>query len=252
MILRTIRMGEGGVPVVLLHGLFGAASNWGRVQRRLAERGCVVAMDARNHGGSGHDPVVDYGTMAGDVIETLDAEGLGEVAVVGHSMGGKTGMMMALRAPERVARMVVADIAPVVYPPHFKAMAAAMVALELRPGMTRGEADAALEGAAPDPVVRAFLLQNLRFGDAPGWRIGLAEIAAGLGGVRRLGGGGGVWGAGAGVAGGAVGLCAAGASGFVPGAVSRGAVCDVAGGWALATRGCAGGFHRDGSGFLGG
>ena len=192
MILKTIRMGEdtpgeprsGRIPLLLLHGLFGAASNWGRVQRRLAEDRLVLAMDARNHGSSPHDPAFDYPAMARDVLETLDAERIGPVAVVGHSMGGKTAMTLALHAPARVARLVVADIAPVTYPPHYRDLAAAMLALPLRPGLTRLEANAALETAAPDPAIRGFVLQNLRFGAtpdaAPAWRIGLAEIAAGL------------------------------------------------------------------------
>lgn len=180
MILRSVRMGEGGTPLILLHGLFGAASNWGRVQRRLAETRLVLAIDQRNHGNSPHDPVFDYPSMAADVLETLDAAGLGAVAVIGHSMGGKVAMQLALAAPDRVERLVVADIAPVAYPLHFQAMADAMLALPLTPGLTRAEANAALEATATDPAVRGFLLQNLRFGSPPRWRIGLAEIAAGL------------------------------------------------------------------------
>lgn len=188
MILRTVRMGTGS-PVVLLHGLFGAASNWGRVQRRLSDQHLVLAMDARNHGGSPHDPSFDYAMMAQDVLDTLDAESVGAAAVLGHSMGGKIAMTIALAAPQRVTRMVVADIAPVAYPPHFRDLAAAMLALPLRPGLTRVEANTALEAQAPDPAVRGFVLQNLRFGAtpdrAPSWRIGLAEIAAGLPAIER-------------------------------------------------------------------
>ena len=183
MILHTVRMGAGS-PVVLLHGLFGAASNWGRVQRRLAADHTVLSIDARNHGASGHDPAFDYPTMAQDVLDTLDAEGVGAAAVLGHSMGGKTAMTLALGAPGRVSRLIVADIAPVAYEPHFRVLADAMLALPLRPGLTRAEASAALEPAAADASVRSFVLQNLRFGAtpdrAPGWRIGLKEIAAGL------------------------------------------------------------------------
>jgi pimeloyl-ACP methyl ester carboxylesterase len=183
MILRTVRMGEGS-PVVLLHGLFGAASNWGRVQRRLSESHLVLALDARNHGASPHDPAFTYPVMAQDVLDTLDAQGIGAFALLGHSMGGKIAMHLALMAPMRVTRLLVADIAPVTYPPHFQDLAAAMLALELRPGLTRAEASAALAQAAPDPGVRSFVLQNLRFGATPdkppAWRNGLAEIAAGL------------------------------------------------------------------------
>ena len=184
MILRTVRMGE-GKPIVLLHGLFGAASNWGRVQRRLAEDHLVLALDARNHGASPHDGVFDYPAMAQDVVETLDAEGVGAACVVGHSMGGKTAMHLALSAPHRVERLLLADIAPVSYPPHFRDIAAAMQGIALVPGLTRMEANAALMEVAPDPAVRGFLLQNLRFGERPAWRIGLDEIAAGLPAIER-------------------------------------------------------------------
>ena len=189
MILKTVRMGQ-GAPVVMLHGLFGSASNWGRIQRRLAETRLVLAMDLRNHGASPHGAAVDYATMAADVIETLDAEGIGAAAVIGHSMGGKVAMQMALSMPERVSRMVVADIAPVPSAPTFRAIAAAMLALPLTPGLTRAAANAALEPVAADPAVRGFLLQNLRFTDPPGWRIGLAEIAAGLPEIEAWTGGG--------------------------------------------------------------
>lgn len=179
MILRAIRRGE-GPAVILLHGLFGAASNWGRVQRDLADGHTVLALDARNHGGSAHAAAMDYPVMAQDVLETMDAEGLVDAAIIGHSMGGKTAMHLALAAPHRVRRLLVADIAPVPYPPHFRDIAAAMLAIPLRPGLTRAEASAALESTAPDPAVRSFLLQNLKFGDAPAWRIGLSEIAHAL------------------------------------------------------------------------
>jgi esterase len=179
MILKSIRMGEGS-PVVLLHGLFGAASNWGRIQRRLAGQHDVLALDMRNHGSSPHGAPMDYATMADDVVETLAAAGVPKFGLLGHSMGGKIAMRLALAHPDRVSRLLLADIAPVSYPPHFRDIAAAMQALPLTPGLTRAEANAALEAAAPDPAIRGFLLQNLRFADPPAWRIGLDEIAAGL------------------------------------------------------------------------
>lgn len=179
MRLNTVRMGQ-GTPVVLLHGLFGAAANWGRVQRALAATHDVLAMDARNHGSSGHDPDTSYAGMAEDVAETLAAEGVASACVVGHSMGGKTAMRMALAFPALVSRLLVADVSPVTYPSHFGAMVAAMQAIPLDAGLTRARAHAALTTTAPDPAIRGFLLQNLRFGDTPSWRIGLQELAAGL------------------------------------------------------------------------
>jgi esterase len=176
MRLNVIESGH-GPPVVLLHGLFGSARNFGTVQRALAPLYRVAAMDARNHGASSHAPGMRYAALADDVIETLDALGIDRAAVIGHSMGGKTVMAMALVDPKRVARLLVADIAPVAYEHGNNAVADAMRAIPLHDGLTRAEAEAALTAAVPIPLVRTFLIQNLQFGPHPRWRIGLEEIA---------------------------------------------------------------------------
>ena len=179
MILAGTEVGE-GAPLVLLHGLFGAGSNFGTVQRRLGSQHRVLTFDLRNHGRSPHGEGMAYATMAVDVFESLDARAIGPVDLLGHSMGGKVAMAMALLRPERVSRLLVADIAPVAYAPHHRALIAAMQAVPLHPGLTRAEADAALLPVVRDAGVRGFLLQNLRTGAEPGWRLGLAEIAGGL------------------------------------------------------------------------
>lgn len=165
-----------GSPVVLLHGLFGSARNLAGVARALAAQHRVVSLDLRNHGDSGHDPAMHYAVLAADVAETMDALALPAAAIVGHSMGGKVAMRLALSAPQRVAQLVVADIAPVAYPSHFGAFARAMLALP--PHASRPQADALLAPDVPDPAVRSFLLHNFRSGE--GWRIGLPQIAAAL------------------------------------------------------------------------
>ncbi len=180
MILHATERGQGGTPLVLLHGLFGRAANFGAVQARLAGRRRVIALDLRNHGASPHDPAMSYPAMAADVVETLRALAALPCALVGHSMGGKVAMAASLTAPESVARLLVADIAPVAYPPHYQDFAAAMLALSLKPGLTRMAADAALAPAVADRAVRGFLLQNLRTGADPAWTCGLREIAAAL------------------------------------------------------------------------
>jgi len=177
MILHHVALGS-GPSVVLLHGLFGSARNFGGLQRALASRFHVVALDARNHGDSPHGAGMLYATLAADLIETLDSLGLAQVAVVGHSMGGKTAMAAALLAPERFGRLLVADIAPVPYRHGNNGVAAAMRAVPLTAALTRAAAEAALAEAVPVPAVRSFLVQNLRFGAAPAWRIGLEEIEA--------------------------------------------------------------------------
>ncbi len=177
MILHLIEAGAGR-PVVFLHGLFGMARNFGSAQRALEQRFRVLALDIRNHGASPHQAGMAYPDLAVDVRETLLAHGIEHAAVVGHSMGGKTAMALALQWPEMVARLLVSDIAPVAYVHGNDQIATAMQAIPLRPDLTRQEADRMLRDAVPAPEVRAFLLQNLRFGAEPAWRIGLAEIAA--------------------------------------------------------------------------
>ncbi len=180
MLLRVIERGEGTPALAMTHGLFGRATNLATVQRRLAERRRVIALDLRNHGGSPHAPGMTYAAMAADVAETLDVLGAAPCDLLGHSMGGKVVMTLALRHPAAVRRLVVADIAPVRYRSEFNAYIAAMRGMRLFAGMTRADADAALAPVASDPAVRAFLAQNLMTGREPRWTVGLEEIAAGL------------------------------------------------------------------------
>ena len=180
MRLQALEAGQ-GPPLVLLHGLFGSARNWGAVQRALAADYRVVALDLRNHGASSHAPGMAYAAQAEDVAETLAALGIESAVVLGHSMGGKVAMMLALTRPELVERLIVADIAPLPYPPALRATVGAMQAVPLHPGLTRQEADKALRAAVPEAPIRSFLLQNLRFeATPPAWRIGLIEIAAAM------------------------------------------------------------------------
>jgi len=182
--VRTLRLHHiesgTGPPVILLHGLFGSARNFGMVQRALAQLFRVIAMDARNHGASPHAAGMRYAMLAADVLETMDALGVERTVVIGHSMGGKTAMTLAIMAPERVGRLLVADIAPVPYQHANNSVADAMRAIKLHAGLARAEAEAALTAAVPLAAVRTFLIQNLQFGAQPHWRIGLDEIAAAI------------------------------------------------------------------------
>ena len=126
MLLNTAETGSGGKPLVILHGLFGAARNWNAIGRRLSARHQVLAMDLRNHGASPRADAMDYASMAGDVAETMEAAGAAPAAVLGHSMGGKAAMALALTRPELVSRLLVADIAPVPYPPRQARIVSAM------------------------------------------------------------------------------------------------------------------------------
>ena len=179
MILNHVSQGD-GPPVILLHGLFGAARNLGALARGLSAQARVVAMDLRNHGASPHGAAMDFATMAEDVAQTCTALGLGPVRLAGHSLGGKTAMFLALSQPEKVERLAVLDIAPVRYNHGYDEIVRAMLAIELAPGLTRHMAEAALAEAVPQAPMRAFLLSNLALGESPYWRLGLREIAAAM------------------------------------------------------------------------
>lgn len=167
-----------GPPLLLLHGLFGSNENLGAVGRAFARAFTVYGLDLRNHGRSPRGDAMDYPTLAADVRDTMDAHGLSSAHVIGHSLGGKAAMELALSGPERVRRLVVVDIAPMDYPPRHDAELAAMRGLDPATIGSRREADDRLADAVPGPVVRQFLLKNLvRTGDGFAWRIPLDTIA---------------------------------------------------------------------------
>ena len=178
MLLNATESGS-GPPVVFLHGLLGAGQNFGAIQKALSATHRVLALDLRNHGASPHAPTMSYVEMAEDVAETLRAKGAAPASVIGHSTGGKVAMTLAVAHPDLVTRLLVADIAPVTYAtPVFIRYIKAMQAIDLRPGLTRREADAALVEAVPEPPLRGFLLQNLLFAEnPPRWRIAIETIA---------------------------------------------------------------------------
>jgi pimeloyl-ACP methyl ester carboxylesterase len=179
MILNTLIAGD-GPPVVLLHGLFGAAKNLGAIARALSTQARVLSMDLRNHGDSPHAAGMNYADMAADVAATMAAQSIGKARVIGHSMGGKAAMALALSRPELVERLAVLDIAPMAYDHDYSDYVTAMRAIPLDAGLTRHAAEAALAGAVPDAPMRAFLLNNLILGEAPRWRVALEEISTAM------------------------------------------------------------------------
>lgn len=172
------RISGEGDPVVLLHGLFGSHDNLNGVSHCLARRWQVHALDLRNHGRSPHTNSMSYPEMADDVLAYLDEQGLEEAAVMGHSMGGKTAMELALRHPERVSRLIAADIAPVAYSRHHDAILEGLRALDPDTLESRAQADRLLAAYVDEVPVRQFLLKNLvRKGpDHFSWRMNLDAI----------------------------------------------------------------------------
>lgn len=169
-------------PLVIVHGLFGSGRNWGAIARRLsegAEARQVVAVDMRNHGDSPADPVHDYEALAGDLAGVLaEVAPDGRVDLLGHSMGGKAAMVLALTRPERLRRLVVADMAPAAYAHSQMRYVEAMAAVDLSTVRRRGDADAALAASVPDRGLRAFLLQSLALSsEGARWKLNLAALA---------------------------------------------------------------------------
>ncbi len=179
--LHTLQLGDSGSRVVFLHGLFGQGRNWMTIAKGLADKHRITLVDLPNHGRSPWTASVDYLAMAESVAELLRPDD--PVKLVGHSMGGKTAMVLALRHPQLVERLVVADISPVSSPAsdEFAGYIHAMRALDFATLHRREDADAALTAAVPNPTVRAFLLQNLhREGDGWRWQINLDVLERGL------------------------------------------------------------------------
>jgi pimeloyl-ACP methyl ester carboxylesterase len=167
--LHTTGLGDSGQRVVFCHGLFGQGKNWSGIGKALAGNHRILLVDMPDHGQSPWSERFDYLAAADQVAELLSAED--PVALVGHSMGGKIAMLVALRHPELVERLVVVDVAPVPYDhaDEFDGYITAMRALDLTTLERRADADAALQEAVPSPMVRGFLLQSLRR-EEDGWR----------------------------------------------------------------------------------
>jgi pimeloyl-ACP methyl ester carboxylesterase len=171
--LHTTELGQSGSRVVFCHGLFGQGRNFTAIGKVLAERHRVTLVDMPDHGQSPWSERFDYLVAADQVAELLGADD--PVALVGHSMGGKIAMLVALRHPDLVERLVVVDVSPVPYDhaAEFERYIRAMRAIDLDTLGSRSEADAALSAAVPDPTVRGFLLQSLRregSASGGGWR----------------------------------------------------------------------------------
>ena len=172
VILHHVDLGGAGKPPLLvLHGLLGSSRNWQTTGRDLARHFQVYALDARNHGKSPHAPEMTYEVMMHDIIAWMDAQGLARATVVGHSMGGKTAMLLACRHPERVERLVVVDIAPKDYSwAAHRSEFAAMHELDLASLTSRNEAELRFEARVAHLGMRKFLSTNLERDDAGSWR----------------------------------------------------------------------------------
>ena len=175
-----------GPPVVLLHGLFGSGNNLGALARALAGSRRVYGVDLPNHGRSGWLENATLATMAGVLANWMNHQGLQQAQFVGHSLGGKVAMQLALAQPRLVSALVVADIAPVEYPPHHDAVFAALEAVAAAQCNSREAAATLMAAHLREPQVIEFLLSSLRR-DADGvyrWRFNLDGLKRDYGAVR--------------------------------------------------------------------
>jgi esterase len=179
MRLETSEYGSGD-PLVILHGLFGSRDNWHTVATRLADVRRVLTMDLPNHGESPHIDRFDYDLMAEAVRDTLAHFGVEECEMLGHSMGGKAAMRFAQLYPDRLSRLIVADIAPVDYPSHSHVgILKAMRNVDLHSVGSRRDADEQMKHEIPNKAIRAFLLKNLVKSDGGySWRLNIDAIEA--------------------------------------------------------------------------
>ncbi|MEN8178929.1 MAG: alpha/beta fold hydrolase [Pseudomonadota bacterium] len=168
-----------GQPLILLHGLFGSSANWMGIARRLESDWRIIIPDLRNHGRSPHADSMSYPRMAEDLVALMDRLEISTTNLVGHSMGGKLAMVLAVQNGERVNKLVVADAAPVGYAHRFDAIFSGLQAIRLDLLTSRQEAEQILAESVASNETRQYLLQNLaKQSGAWSWRFNLAALAS--------------------------------------------------------------------------
>jgi len=167
-----------GLPLVILHGLFGSLNNWHSHATAFGEHFHVFSVDQRNHGSSPHAASMNYEVMADDLVQFIGTHHIAPVHLLGQSMGGKTAMQLALRHPRDVRKLIVVDIRPQGDPPRHERILDALWSVDFDNIRSREDADAALAPVIPDPAERQFLATNLKQqGDGSyTWKMNLEAI----------------------------------------------------------------------------
>ncbi|MBD8488366.1 alpha/beta fold hydrolase [Echinicola sp. CAU 1574] len=160
MKLNFKKVGQ-GQPLIILHGLFGSADNWLSIAKELENDYTMYLVDQRNHGDSPKSDDWDYKAMVDDLATFMSSQGLEAAHIMGHSMGGKTAMNFALKYPNKVKKLIIADIAPRYYPPHHQSILAGLNAIDMDTLKSRKEADDILAEHIDEIGVRQFLMKSL-------------------------------------------------------------------------------------------
>lgn len=167
-----------GKPLIILHGLFGFLDNWQTLAKYFSQHYHVYLVDLRNHGRSPHSAAFSYPLMAADLLEFINDHQIQDPILMGHSMGGKVAMEFALHHGDRLAKLIVVDIAPKSYPPHHQEILAGLHAVNLQQMNSRSEIDAAMAPHIAEEGVRQFLSKNIyrREDQSFAWRMNLPAI----------------------------------------------------------------------------
>ena len=151
-----------GKPLLILHGFLGMSDNWKTLATQYVQAGFNVhLLDLRNHGRSFHSDEFDYDLMVRDVLDYCENHNLKKIALLGHSMGGKVAMLFAAKFPEKVAKLIIADIGPKYYPPHHQTILQGLNAVDFSKKPSRNQVEEILSTFIPDFGTRQFLMKNL-------------------------------------------------------------------------------------------
>ena len=151
-----------GKPLLILHGFLGMSDNWKTLATQYVQAGFNVhLLDLRNHGRSFHSDEFDYDLMVRDVLDYCENHNLKKIALLGHSMGGKVAMLFAAKFPEKVAKLIIADIGPKYYPPHHQTILQGLNAVDFSKNPSRNQVEEILSTFIPDFGTRQFLMKNL-------------------------------------------------------------------------------------------
>ena len=181
MKLHYKKIGE-GEPLLILHGLFGSADNWGSLAKRLATNNTVYLVDLRNHGRSPHSNVMNYESMADDVYELIINEKIDQPILLGHSMGGKVSLKFTDKYPQVLKKLIVADIGIKSYPMHHDIIIKGLKNVDLSVVNSRSEATSALSFYVKEQGIQQFLLKNLYWIEKGqlAWRMNLNAIESNI------------------------------------------------------------------------
>ncbi len=167
-----------GPPIIILHGLFGMLDNWITIAKKFEADYTVYLVDQRNHGKSGHSDVFNYQAMSDDLLEFMDTHNIKNSHLIGHSMGGKTIMQFAFDYPERVNKLIVADISPVQYENKHEMIINAMLSVDFSKQKTRQDVEELLSKTIKSNRLLQFLMKNLYWKDKNnlGWKTNMRAV----------------------------------------------------------------------------